>query len=146
MLSLKIKNLEDISILEHKLSGLAESFLKTTAKSYYKFIHDDIDSGKAFTPRTGNLQQSIQIRVEKDKAVISTNQDYAAFVEFGTKQHMIKAKNRKALSIPTDDGFIFVKSVIHPGSKPYPFMFLNFEERLKRATEEARNMLKGYYG
>lgn len=144
MLSIKIKNLEDISILQQKLSDLAELFLKATAKSYYKSIHDDIDSGKSFQPRTGNLQQSIQLRIEKDKAIISANKDYAGFVEFGTKPHTIKAKNRKALAIPTPDGFIFVKSVNHPGTKPYPFMFLNLEERLKRATEEAKNMLREF--
>ncbi|MEM3426729.1 MAG: HK97 gp10 family phage protein [Nitrososphaerales archaeon] len=98
-------------------------------------IHDWIDSKKAFTPRTGNLQQSIQIRFDSNKAVISANASYASYVEFGTKPHLILPKNRQALKIPTRDGFIFIKKVRHPGSKPYPYFFADFENRKREVAK-----------
>ncbi len=47
---------------------------------------------------------------------------HALFIERGTKRHAIKAKNGRALKIPMGGGFLFRKSVQHPGTKPYRFL------------------------
>lgn len=103
--------------------------IKAAGLRYLEMVHEYINAKKAFTPRTGHLQRSIQIRFEPLKAIISANAEYAAYVEFGTKPHMILPKNRRALKIPKQQGFIFVKKVMHPGSKPYPYFFAEFEKR-----------------
>ena len=84
--------------------------------------------------KTGHLGRSIVPgRVTKTSAVIEARTPYAASVEFGSKPHIIKPRNRKALawggtrrltgtlakgSKPTH----FATIVHHPGSKPYPYL------------------------
>ena len=142
ILNLKIQGLENLSNLPEKAKRAAKKAIKAAGKEYYNQIHEDIDSGKSFTPRTGNLQQSITIRFEGYKAIIGTHKEYAPFVEYGTKAHTIKPKNAKVLAINTENGILFRKLVKHPGSKPYPFMFLNLERRLKQATDKAFEVFK----
>lgn len=137
ILNLKIEGLEDLSILSEKAKRAAKKAIKAAGKEYYRQIHEDIDAGKSFTPRTGNLQQSITLRHEGYSSIIGTHKEYAPYVEFGTEPHKIKPKKARFLKIPTDDGFLFIKRVNHPGSKPYPFMFLNKEERMRKAADKA---------
>lgn len=137
ILNFKIQGMEELNLLPQKARRAAQKAIKAAGSEYYNQVHEDIDKGNSFTPRTGNLQDSITIRHESFKTIIGTHKEYAKYVEFGTKPHKIKPKKGKFLTIPTDDGFLFVKEVNHPGSKPYPFMFLNLEKRLKQATDKA---------
>lgn len=137
ILNVKIEGLEDLSFLPERAKRAAEKAIKAAGNEYHKQVHEDIDAGKSFTPRTGGLQQSITVRHEKLKSIVGTHKEYAPYVEFGTRSHKIKAKTAPFLAIPTDDGFRFVKEVHHPGSKPYPFMFLNKDKRMKQATDKA---------
>ena len=137
ILNVKIEGLEDLSFLPEKAKKAAQKAIKAAGKEYYKQVQDDIDAGNSFTPRTGNLQDSITFRYRNFQSIIGAHKEYAPYVEYGTRPHKIRAKNARFLTIPTDDGFLFVKEVNHPGSKPYPFMFLNLEKRLKQATDKA---------
>ncbi len=103
--------------------------VKAGGLRYLEMIHEWITQGKSFKPRTGNLQQSINIRFEPLKAIISANIKYAPYVEFGTKEHIILPKNRQALKIPTQTGYIFRKSAKHPGTKPRPYFFADLRNR-----------------
>ena len=68
---------------------------------------------------TGDLRSSITREVIKTRGRVFTSVAHAKYVEFGTRPHMIKAKNKKALS---DGSVIFGKTVIHPGFKGRFFM------------------------
>src|SRR3954471_9372651 len=72
--------------------------------------------------RTGRLRQSISIQVHSHSVVIGPHTDYDAFVEFGTKPHVIKAKNKKALMFFSGGQRIIVKEVHHPGTKAQPYV------------------------
>jgi len=114
------------------------------AETYVKDIHDWIDSGRAFKPRTGNLQRSITwYMATENSARIIAQADYAKYVEFGTKPHAILPKRRKALKIPTPEGYSFRKRVSHPGSKPYPFFFANLQDRARKVAVEFMKALEG---
>jgi phage virion morphogenesis protein len=65
--------------------------------------------------RSGGLASSIQQSFDARNSVVGTNKIYAAAHNFGvkTKPHVIRAKNKRALSF----GGIVVRSVNHPGSK-----------------------------
>ena len=115
-------------------AGLTEFTL-----SLFRSVHRVIDEGRAFTPRTGHLQQSIRVdlsNVNEGKAEIVADASYAPFVEFGTKPHVIKPKRRQTLRWATEEGYIFAKLVRHPGSKPYPFFRKAIEEGLEEAKKE----------
>jgi hypothetical protein len=142
-IELKIKKLPQIL----QANAVEKSFRRAimiAAETYTREIHDWIDAGRAFRPRTGNLQRSITWYMNTDtSARIIAQADYAKYVEFGTKPHAILPKRRKALKIPTPEGYIFRKKVSHPGSKPYPFFFANLQDRAKRVAIEFIRVLEG---
>ena len=76
--------------------------------------------------KTGNLQRSIQNRVENDglTGIVYQDTDMASYgpgLEFGTSPHDI-VPVRKMVLADRKAGIIFGKLVHHPGNKPYPFM------------------------
>ena len=83
-----------------------------------------------------------------ESAMIYATAPYAAFVEDGTKPHVIEARNAKALRFRGKDGqFIFRKRVNHPGTAPRKFMERALREtvgeqsRLLGARQEIRRIL-----
>jgi hypothetical protein len=91
---------------------------------------------KALVPRrTGNLARSIGIgSVTATVAETVATANYAAFVELGTRAHIIEPRNKKALRFAPGGGatlarrprrgasVVFAKRVRHPGTKARPFM------------------------
>lgn len=136
--------------LEKKLSGvLANPALldkalarasKAGAEEYTEAIHSWIAAGKAFTPRTGTLKNSIGWRgVSARAAEVFAEAEYAPFVEFGTRAHVIRPKERKALRFFAGGETVLAKKVFHPGTRPRPFFFINMSRRtllVTRAMEE----------
>jgi hypothetical protein len=140
---LKIKKLPQI-LQQGVVEGSLKRAIMIAAETYTKDIHDWIDSGRAFKPRTGNLQRSITWYMNTDtSARIIAQADYAKHVELGTKPHVILPKRRRALKIPTPEGYIFRKKVNHPGSKPYPFFFANLQDRAEKVAVEFMKALEG---
>jgi hypothetical protein len=139
---LKIKKLPRI-LQQGAVEKNLRRAIMIAAETYTRDIHDWIDSGRAFKPRTGNLQKSIAWYMTDNSARIIAQVDYAKFVEFGTKPHTILPKRRKALKIPSPEGYIFRKKVSHPGSKPYPFFFANLQDRAKKVAIEFMKALEG---
>jgi hypothetical protein len=91
---------------------------------------------KIMVPRkTGNLGRSIVIgAVTPTRAETKATASYAAYVERGTKPHIIKPKVKKVLAFPAagsarlsgstrSGGQVrFARRVKHPGTKAQPFM------------------------
>ena len=92
---------------------------------------------KLLVPRkTGNLGRTIHLgRVTAQVAETIASASYAAYVERGTRPHVIRPRNRKALRFPADAGSArlsgsprtggrvrFAKRVQHPGTKAKPYM------------------------
>jgi len=116
------------------------------AERYTLDIHDWIDEGKSFTPRhgEGGLQGKIGWRpAGRDSAVVFCQAEYAPYIEFGTRgPYVIRPKERKALKIPVEDrGYILRKKVVHPGIRPRPFFFADFENRKRRALEAFKQVI-----
>lgn len=85
--------------------------------------------------KTGNLRRSIMVGAVTDKyAETRATANYAAAVELGTRPHVIRPRNRKALRFaaggsgrlsgsPRSGGpVIFAKKVNHPVTKAKPYM------------------------
>ncbi|CAK0766079.1 Transcriptional regulator [Gammaproteobacteria bacterium] len=131
------------------LLGVSDAALKraTTAaiyalaEEYTEATRDYIDKEKPFTSRTGSLFQSIGWNPLGDaSAEVYANSKLAAWVEFGTKPHIIAPKDRKALKIPSENGgFVFRKKVHHPGTKARPFFFGGSAKRQERVENAAFN-------
>lgn len=108
------------------------------AERYTEDIHDWIKAGRAFTPSTGHLQQSIGWRPEgRDSAVVFAQAEYAPYIEFGTRgPYVIRPKERRLLKTPVSgEGYIVRREVVHPGIAARPFFFADFEGRKRRALQ-----------
>jgi len=78
--------------------------------------------------RTGFLTQSFRAEMTPGMLRWFPTASYAPFVEFGTKPHVIEAKNAKALYWP--GAAHPVRKVNHPGTQPNQFL-----ERIVAASQ-----------
>jgi hypothetical protein len=76
---------------------------------------------KAFAPKkTGRLAQSIHHEVNDGVFRVGSNLDVALWMEEGTRPHVIRPRNAKALMWPgADHPYALVN---HPGTRPSPFL------------------------
>lgn len=80
-----------------------------------------------FITRTGHLEASITTRHRPERLRSEVGLDdgvaiYGKFVHDGTKPHIIRAKNGKALRWPSGGKFAFRRMVRHPGTRPDKFI------------------------
>jgi phage gpG-like protein len=69
---------------------------------------------------TGHLSESITYEIVSwDEAIVGTDMDYAASVEFGSQPHTIRTRNAKVL---TDGKKVFGTVVHHPGTPAQPYL------------------------
>ena len=111
------------------LADAAVFAAKVGAQEYTESVLDYIRLGRSFTSRTGQLEQSIGWRPTNAGALVFANAEHGPHIEYGTKPHVIKPKNRKALRFGVPGGFAFAKGVKHPGTTAQPFFFADAERR-----------------
>lgn len=88
------------------------------------------------------LRNSIEWEVDEEtlNGRVFTNNPYAAFVEYGTRPHIIRPKEKQALKFKIGNENIFAKRVFHPGTSGQYFMrralWDNIEDIKKIFAEE----------
>ncbi|HEY3406777.1 MAG TPA: HK97 gp10 family phage protein, partial [Propionicimonas sp.] len=113
---------------------------------------DAVRYAKEMVPRkTGHLGRSItRGPITKSYAIVYARAGYAAYVELGTRPHVIRPRNKKFLrftakgaaarlsgaptrgAIRKGGAYAFAREVHHPGTKPQPFLVPG----ARRAVEE----------
>ena len=85
---------------------------------------DAVSEQKKRAPvRTGNLRRSIHLgRITARSAETIAGAGYAAYVEFGTRPHEIRPRNKKVLRWKSGTGYRYATRVQHPGTRKQPFM------------------------
>ena len=86
----------------------------------------------------GDLRRSIIVLYTNGFIKIFAN-DNIFHVIFGTRPHPITPKNKKALAFKTGGKNVVVKSVMHPGTKPNPFIQDILFRKLKDIITEEIN-------
>ena len=90
---------------------------------------------------TGHLRRSIATKMGDLEATIHTsNVKYAVIVEKGSKAHVIRPKNKKALY--WKGATHPVKQVNHPGSKAKPYLEPAFESEKDKFIENLKEAIK----
>ena len=90
---------------------------------------------------TGHLRRSIATKMGDLEATIHTsNVKYAVIVEKGSKPHIIRPKNKKALY--WKGAKRPVKLVNHPGSRAKPFLIPAFESEKDKFIENLKEAIK----
>lgn len=98
--------------------------------------------------KTGFLARSIHPgTLGRTFAIVEASAPYAAFVELGTRAHVIRPRNASVLAWPASSSgrrlsgrrrtnagpLIFAKLVHHPGTKPFPYLLPGAIAAVKRA-------------
>ena len=115
----------EITKLDDKTKDNVQKVLNNTGFKIEAQTKTNLNRNKSVV--TGHLMRGITTKIGNMEVTVHTsNIKYAPMVEYGTKAHIIKAKNKKALywkgaSHP-------VKSVRHPGSKAKPYLIPAFEK------------------
>ncbi len=111
--------------MQHDLVDTARNSADEGAKAGAEYARNN----HAWQNRTGNLQDSIRavtgIPTERGgKAMFEAGAKYASFLEEGTRPHVIRPKNKKALAFYWEnEGIDFVGPYVnHPGTDPMPYM------------------------
>ena len=90
---------------------------------------------------TGHLRRSVATQMGDLEATIHTsNVKYAVIVEKGSKAHVIRPKNKKALY--WKGAKRPVKLVNHPGSKAKPYLEPAFESEKDKFIENLKEAIK----
>lgn len=128
---LKTKSEED----EKKIQNV----IKNSAMTIERNAKTNLTSNKSV--KTGHLRRGIVTNIGNMEATVHTsNIKYASMVEKGTKAHIIKPKNKKALywkgaSHP-------VKQVNHPGSKAKPYLIPAFDKEVPYFVEKLKEVVE----
>lgn len=94
--------------------------------------------------QTSKLRSSINSRFENAgmTGIVEATAAHAAFVEFNTRAHIIRAKNAKYLRFKMGGQWVFRKSVMHPGTKAQPFMRPALEEERPHFIREMNDAVR----
>ena len=143
MIKIEVNDLNKFAVEVSKLSDKTEEnvkkVLKNSAFNIEANAKKNLSSNKSVV--TGHLRRGIATDIKGLEATIHTsNIKYAPMVEYGTRSHIIKPKNKKALywkgaSHP-------VKSVRHPGSKAKPYLIPAFEKEKDTFVKNLKEVIE----
>ena len=76
---------------------------------------------------TGRLRASIRVEARRtatlrSRFTIGSDVEYAAFVNDGTRPHIIRPRNAQVLRFVVGGRVVFAKVVHHPGTRARPFL------------------------
>lgn len=90
-----------------------------------------------FEDRSGVLRNSIvgasphgRFTAGTLEGIVSAGAPHARAIEFGSKPHVIRPRHRRALRIPMEGGFRFLRGVRHPGIAARAFLARALEESI----------------
>ena len=129
----------EIASLSNKSEDRVKEVVKNSAFNIESKAKKNINSNKSV--KTGHLIRSISTDVKGLEATIHTsNLKYAPMVEFGTKAHIIRPKNKKALYWKGANRP--VKQVNHPGSKAKPYLIPAFEDEKDKFINDLKEVIE----
>ena len=143
MIKIDADELNKFSVEIPKLYEKNEAFVRQTVKNSAFNIQKNAKSNltKNKSVDTGHLRRGISADIKGLGATIHTsNIKYAPGVEYGTKAHIIRAKNKKALY--WKGAKHPVKKINHPGSRAKPYLIPAFEKEKDQFLEKLKEGIK----
>lgn len=141
MISVETRELQEKIRRTLRLFSVAETQAYALATYFLTVI-------AARTPRkTGKTSDSWTIHYHKAQDAIvweispDGKEKEVTYLEFGTRPHVIEAKEGGALKFEIDGETIFAHRVFHPGTKPLGFVRLTQDDLDKSAKEIAEKLL-----
>jgi HK97 gp10 family phage protein len=129
----------ELTELSEKSRDNIQKAVKKSAFNIESQAKKNLASNKSVV--TGHLRRSIATKMGDLEATIHTsNVKYAVIVEKGSKAHIIRPKNKKALY--WKGAKRPVKLVNHPGSKAKPYLEPAFESEKDKFIENLKEAIK----
>lgn len=82
--------------------------------------------------RNSHVAEPIRVTGMKVSTSVSATANYARAVHEGTRPHVIRPNTAKVLSWQGPRGRIFAREVLHPGTRPRPWLRLALNEEAGR--------------
>ena len=107
-------------------------FEKLIKKSLFRIAVHLQNALKVASPvDKGRLRASIKVKPADDSNGLFIKMvDYGRDVEFGTNPHVIEPKSKQALAFKVDGKQVITKRVMHPGTRPNPFIRTTLRTKL----------------
>ena len=143
MIKINADELNKFSVEITKLSDEVEEGVKKVVKNSAFNIEKNAKSNltKNKSVATGELRRRTSTDIKGLEATIHTsNLKYAPHVEYGTKAHVIRPKNKRFLY--WEGAKYPVKKVNHPGSKSKPFLIPAFNQEKDQFLEKLKEVIK----
>lgn len=129
-MEVEIRGLEELRKI---LSRISETFKKDLIEESINVIWE---KAREYAPvRTGFLSEHIVKEVEVGRGRVISQAPYSAYVEFGTRPHIIRPRRARALRFEIGGEVIFARYVRHPGTRGQFYMRRALEEGLKKLGE-----------
>ena len=139
MIKIDSSDLNKFSVILRELPDEIKDDIRKVVKNSAFNIERNAKSSASV--KTGHLRRSISTKMGDMEATIHTsNLKYAPMVEFGTRPHIIRAKNKKALY--WKGATHPVKQVNHPGSKAKPYLIPAFEKEKDQFLEKLKEVIR----
>lgn len=143
LFEIKIENLSQLTKALRNYPAIAAPVLQRAIEGTGFVFQKNTLKNDPVPWRTGNLLQSFRFRSSPGEARWSPTANYASFVEFGTRPHVIMPRRRKMLrwTVGSTTGryvtsrsgrqryqggqsgsYVFAQRVNHPGTRAQPFM------------------------
>ena len=125
--------------LSEESKGNVQKAVKKSAFNIESQAKKNLASNKSVV--TGHLSRRITTKMGDLEATIHTsNVKYAVIVEKGSRPHVIRPKNKKALY--WEGAKRPVKMDNHPGTKPKPFLIPAFEKEKDQFLERLKEVIE----
>ena len=138
---------EGVSALRVTLPQIPKEIERLTILRMSQIAYDSTQRGAGRHSKTGALFQSVYNRAipgGRDVGHDLHRAPHALFVNFGTRPHIIRPKEKKALRWVMGNRFIFAKFVRHPGYKGDAYILdaaadamAQFKQIVDQATKDA---------
>jgi HK97 gp10 family phage protein len=122
-ITIELKNLKELQAAFKKAPGIAIGEYARALDRSAKKIEADAKHNAPVNKQSGggNLRQLISSRMEgTSKAIVEARASYAAYVDQGTRPHIISVVSKKVLANKRT-GQVFGRVVHHPGTRAQPF-------------------------
>ena len=141
---IEIKNLPELKAAFDKAPGIATAEYARALERTARKIEADAKHKAPVNKQSGGgtLRQLISSRMEgKTRAVVEARAKYSAYVDQGTRPHIISVVNKRVLANHMT-GQIFGRIVKHPGTRKQPFFTNAVKDNEKFMNNEFQSALK----
>jgi len=139
-----------VNAVTTRLDAIPENLEREVIRQMSQIVYDNAQQGVRAHDRprslggTGALFQSLYNREVPGGREVGHDPQrapHALFVHWGTRPHVIKPKNKKALRWAGGGGFVFAKSVKHPGYRGDPWLTQAADVAVREFDTVVRNLI-----